>query len=332
VYKRQGLTILFHSCENEINFSGEVTKPMLVINSFITPDSVIKVHLSKSKFFLEDNSTFETVDNANVDVWVNGTKIEKLTSTGNGYYVASFKPQIGDVIKITAEENGLPDISSVTDIAHPTNIISVDTLNHQFEDYPMVQYSSTNNGPYIADTMGFNRIESFGVKVKFNDPATISNYYRLVVKIVYYYNDNSMSMVEAPISYDDLVFGGNNNSNPLEMSSYNYYHEFPDELFNGKEYILNFTLNRNTITYSQEYQDKYQQHQPEVEVKSPVKQELLIELQSISKSYFLYLRSRSANMSAVEFFSEPVQIYSNVTDGIGILGSYSSSFYKIDLK
>ncbi|MFT3753752.1 MAG: DUF4249 domain-containing protein [Paludibacter sp.] len=321
-------TIVFHSCENEINFSGEVTKPMLVINSFITPDSVIKVHVSKSKFFLEDNSTFETIDNANVYVWVNGAKIEKLTSTSNGYYIASFKPQIGDIVKITAANTEFNEVSTSTEIVQPNPIISVDTLNHQFKEYPMVQYSSYNGNPTTIDTIGFNKVESFGLKVKFKDPSTASDYYRLDAKVINYHVDGSITVSDGVINYNDVVFGGNNNSNPLEMTSYNYYHEFSDELFNGKEYNLSFIFNSNTTVYKPEYQDSYH----EINIETPVKQELLIELQSISKSYFLYLRSRSANMSAVEFFSEPVQIYSNVSGGIGILGSYSSSFYKINLK
>ncbi len=321
-------TIVLHSCENEINFSGEVTKPLLVINSFITPDSVIKVHVSKSKFFLEDNTTFETLDNANVNVWVNGTKVEKLTSTGNGYYIASFKPKIGDIVKITAANTEFNEVSTSTEIVQPNPIISVDTLNHQFEELPTINYSSYDGNPPTMDTIGFVKIESFGAKVKFKDTSTAPDYYRLVTKVINYYDDGQISVTDGMINFNDIVFGGNNNSNPLEISSYNYYHEFSDELFNGKEYNLNFIFNRSTYTPKQELPNNYH----DVNVKSPVRQELLIELQSISKSYFLYLRSRSANMSAVEFFSEPVQIHSNVNGGIGILGSYSSSFYKINLK
>lgn len=323
-----GFTILFHSCEKEIEFSGEVTKPMLVINGFLTPDSVIKVHLSKSKFFLKDNTSFEMVNNANVNVWVNGTKVEKLTNTGEGYYMGSFKPQVGDILKITAETSEYPEVSTETEIMSSISIISVDTLNHQFDEYPNVSYSSTNNGPYIADTSGFTKIESFGIKIKFNDPASISNYYRLDAKVINYYDNDSIAIRNAQIDYNDIVFGGNNNSNILEMDGYNYYHEFSDELFNGKEYNLNIKFNSITQVFKPEYQELY--HRKEEKV--PVRQELYIELQSISESYFLYLRSRSTNMSAVEFFSEPVQIYSNVNGGIGILGSYSSSLYKINLK
>ena len=61
----------------------------------------------------------------------------------------------------------MSEVSTVTEIVQPNPIISVDTLNHQFDEYPMVSYSSTNNGPYIADTFGISKIESFVIKVKF---------------------------------------------------------------------------------------------------------------------------------------------------------------------
>jgi hypothetical protein len=322
-----GLTILFHSCEKEIEFSGEVTKPMLVINGFITPDSVIKVHLSKSKFFLQDNTTFETVNNANVNVWVNSTKVEKLTNTGEGYYVASFKPQLGDIIKITAQNSEFLEVSTVTEIVQPIPIIEVDTMNHQFKSYPMLSYYSTGNNPTTIDTMGFSKTESFDAVIKFNDPETIANYYKLEVKILNYYDNDSIVIGYPYISYNDVVFGSNDSSNPLSTSTYSYFHEFSDELFNGKKYNLKFTFNQSTMTYNPKYQGDIKPS-----AKTPIRQELYIELQSLSKSYFQYLRTRSVNMDAIEFFSEPVQIYSNVNGGIGILGSYSSSVYKINLK
>jgi hypothetical protein len=120
------------------------------------------------------------------------------------------------------------------------------------------------------------------------------------------------------------MFFWNNNAGSLDASTYSYNNEFSDELFNGKEYSLKFSFNSSTYIYKDQ---TYNQTS-----KVPIKQELNIELQSISESYFKYLRSQSASASTIEFFSEPVQIYSNVKGGIGILGSYSSSFYKIQLK
>jgi len=54
-------------------------------------------------------------------------------------------------------------------------------------------------------------------------------------------------------------------------------------------------------------------------------------LQSISKSYYLYLQTR-ASIKSNTFFAEPVQVYNNVDGGIGILGSYTSNVRKLTLQ
>lgn len=322
-----GLSILLFACENEIQFSGEITKPMLVVNGFITPDSIIKVHVSKSEFFLSNKTTFENINNATVNVWVNGTKTEKLTSIGQGYYQASFKPQTGDTIKITAENADFSEVYTYTEIIYPNPIIGTDTTNHVFTESPMVQYYSSNHGPMIQDTIGVSKIESFDLKIKFKDPANVANYYKLNLKMLNYYDNDSTAFENVWFNSDDMVFGSNNNNGIFEAGYYSYDHEFSDELFNGKEYNLKLTFNTHIIVYKDKNANPWQKEQ-----KTPIKRELYIEFQSISESYFRYIRTRSASASTIEFFSEPVQIYSNVTGGIGILGSYSNSVYKLPLK
>jgi hypothetical protein len=58
---------------------------------------------------------------------------------------------------------------------------------------------------------------------------------------------------------------------------------------------------------------------------------LVVELQSISESYYQYLKSMTSNGGGDDFFSEPVQVYSNITNGIGILGSYTQSSKVVEL-
>jgi len=322
-----GLSLLLLSCENVIEFPGNITKPLLVVNSFITPDSLIKVHVSKSKFFLVNtNATnYEVVNNATVNVWVNDKKIEKMASIGEGYYQATFKPKVGDIVKVTAENADFSEVSTFTETVKTNPILAADTANHVFEETPMINGSSTNGGPLIIDTIGITKTESFDLKIKFKDPGGIANFYKINLKIKNFYDNDSTAFDYVNINSNDLVFGNNNNMGPLEVANYSYDHEFSDELFNGKEYDLKLTFSTNTTIYNAGHYDIYK-------TKSPIKRELYIELQSISESYFKYIRSCSASSNTIEFFSEPVQIYSNVKGGIGIMGSYSSSYYKIQLK
>lgn len=44
------LTGCFLSCKKDIKFEGTVSEPLLVLNGILTPDSVVSVHLSRSRF------------------------------------------------------------------------------------------------------------------------------------------------------------------------------------------------------------------------------------------------------------------------------------------
>ena len=72
----------------------------MVINSILNPDSTVKVHITKSKFFLEKDGPFDPITNATVQLYANDKLIEALNSIGNGYYAGTYKPLQGDIIKI----------------------------------------------------------------------------------------------------------------------------------------------------------------------------------------------------------------------------------------
>ena len=59
------------SCEKDVEFKEEITNPLVVVNSFITPDSIIAANVSLSRFFLSDTTAFRNINNAEVNLWVN---------------------------------------------------------------------------------------------------------------------------------------------------------------------------------------------------------------------------------------------------------------------
>lgn len=60
--------------------------------------------------------------------------------------------------------------------------------------------------------------------------------------------------------------------------------------------------------------------------------QLIVNLQSISKEMYLYFKTKESAEDVFEtFFTEPVQIYSNVENGTGVLGAYTSHEIIIDL-
>lgn len=318
--------LLVVSCESEIEFSGYETQPLLVVNSFITPDSTIKVNVTKSKFFLEENYTYDFINNAEVYIWVNGIQKEKLTFEGKGNYTAKYKPMPGDDIKITAStpQFSLVEGSVTLPMAVPIN--SLDTTVKKLESTPMLDYIFDQGKQHI-DTIGMYLNNQLNFKLNFTDPAG-ENFYRLVIKQRKYFADSSYIDMPFYFNSNDLVFGTTDEGSIFNESNFNYYFEFSDEIFNGKNYGLTFYTNYTLYEY---FEPRFP---PKVDKPGfePVENaELLIDLQSISKSYYFYIKTLKANSSVGEFFSEPVQIHSNVKGGIGVIGGYTQSVYKMKI-
>jgi Domain of unknown function (DUF4249) len=323
--------LIFVSCERDVLFNGEITKPNVIVNSFISPDSVISAHVSVSRFFLKDSIDFRDVNNAEVNLWVNGILKEKLISDTLGIYTGKYKPALSDNIKLTVDVPQMTQVSGTTTFSEAPIILSVDT---------QIVYNSNQylSFPGSNDTLGIQYRYKVNYKLKFKDNGSQKNYYRLLVGKVSYtgdWNENTNKIdtvvnnnlpVYSNFDFTDVVSGNTQNpltadgSSPLSelMSNQNNeYHVFSDDMFNGKTYTLQFSTNQVTQRYFSMADIRYS-------YANTLKNKVYVSLQSISKEYYQYLISRSASKTT-NYFSEPVQVYSNITGGTGILGSYTTS-------
>jgi hypothetical protein len=311
------LMLIFSSCQKVIEFNGKITEPLLVINSLVTPDSVVKAQLTESRFFLSNQTTFNTVDNATITLMVNGIPKENLSLTDSGIYVGNYHPVVGDSISLLVKAQGKTDLSCGTTVVPAPTIVSIDTTSvYTGISAPII---NINKMTQKIDTIGYSRSRTLKIVLHFTDVPDIQNYYRLVVitKTSSIYG----SYDDYYFSFDDIVSGNTNQNSvgpPTSLTS-NKYNVFSDDLFNGKTYPLSFSISDNIDSYS--FGNS---------LFSPQK-EVIVKLQSISKSYYLYLQTRASTKNN-NFFSEPVQVYSNVTGGIGILGSYTESIRVIKLE
>ena len=321
-------TIIFFSCEKDIEFSGDNIKTKLVLNGLLTSDSVVKINLTESRFFLDNDNFYKDINNATIELWNNGSKIENLSNIGEGYYIGNYIPKTGDNIKIIASCEGFDQIECSTKIVMPTPIISVDTMNYREERLYSYYYSVDGN--YGIDSSSYYMVTNFDMFITFKDPKNISNYYNINIYQKYYLSNGENVFLPVKYNSDDLVFRKGNEMDFFEDNDYLRSTLFNDELLDGKEYKLKIkTNNFDGISVGKNPYD------PDYETTELVGMEILVELQSLSYEYYMYLKTRDAdsNMNDLfEYFAEPVQIYSNVKGGIGILGSRSNSVLIIPLK
>lgn len=323
------IALLAVGCEKTIEFKGEITAPMLVVNSIIAPDSTIEVEVTASRFFLDNDMGPKYIENAALRLIVNDKDRGKLVKSPLiGTYETDYKVSAGDEVRIEVSASGYESVCGKTKIPVQPIILSVDTAITYTKkyDYYGLGYGSTVQ----YDTLGEFKSQDIRFSMKFKDNGKERNYYRLIVKKRIYLDKNEPQgglifdgeyIEDYLINFDDIVFKDQNQMGGIAEEgddSYSYnYSMFSDELINGKEYELKFTDN-NVLNYVS-YQDNINRPNPEKVV-------YLIYLQEVSSDYYLYIKSMvAASKIDGNPFVEPVQVFSNIENGIGILGSYSSS-------
>lgn len=293
------VAVLMMACEKEIKFNRSKAEPLITLNGVVMADSVISIHLSKTRFFLESTADMSDIENAEV-VLTSGAQTENMKHMGNGVYTAVYIPQVGDNVKISASAPQLSTVSSsATLLAHP-NVGDIVVEAGKFE--PSGQEEEAPDG-WLPP--GYKNVK---VKIPLNDVREEQNYYRLIVRRTEVLG-NTYSREMYLTDFDDPVFKMETPEEVMGMTEYtNRYAIFSDVRFNGTTYSLTFT---DKVWHSGGFQ-------------FPERLVYEISVQHLSHDYFMYLRTRNAYLdsdSEGNLFMEPIQIYSNIEKGTGILGS-----------
>ncbi len=314
---------IFTSCEKEIDFDRETSESQLVLNSFITPDSTIAANISESQFFLNNDYLFKAVENAEVSIYCNGILKETMQHSLNGKYISATKPEVGDIVKLVVKVPEKDEITGETTIYPKANVVKLDSIVIWTGAKPIIETVNTvDNGLPKTETIvvGKYRFRTIRYILTFEDAANMKNYYRLVVSQTSTFNGKKK--VNYDYTLDDIVSGNTKDllpGIPAINESKNQFHVFTDELINGKTYPLSFTIRDTASIYLPEYQ------------RPLPKKTVEIDLQSVCNNFYLFLKTRSDQQTANQLFSEPIQIFNNVTGGIGLVGSYTSNVLKVNL-
>lgn len=307
------------SCETEIPFNGKETKPQLTVNCLACTDSIIKVKVTASRFFLSNETEFKIITNATVLLYVNGTFKENMISVGEGTYQSNYAPSEGDIVRIEVSATGYDAIWTEETFPSAVGSFQIDTTQTNKDTIPLLRggyYYGYSDLP--LDTVGISYNSNIRFNVTFSDPSEQTNYYRLVVH--YLSKNGEYNMENTYLSgFDDIVFGTkkNNLDGLFTESSNDPYNIFSDELIDGKTHTISFKYDFNVNEYT-----------IPIDPNALDSRSITIDLQSISKSYYLYLKSLNALSSSAPFLSEQVQIYTNVNNGLGIYGTHTNQLRK----
>ncbi len=318
------IVLLSMSCEKIIDFKKENIEPKIVLYSVIFPDSLITIRLGSSSPVFDPGYTVPELNSAQVKLFIDDAYIESLQYLGNtskseyngDYSFEEFRSfttaEPGRRYRIEVSATGYKTISSECVLPDPVEILNIDTA---------YSYRSYSN-PYDASIYNFFVIIC---RLTFKDPPDTDNYYRLFAsyQIGNYGHDKTLPFsLEYPVvvekrtmwmlaSEDPLINTGQEGSgNFFEEEISNEYSIFMDELIAGKEYTLSFSLPEMSSFQLDTAYHEFIHYK--------------IELQSITEELYLHLKSASTHkVKEGNFFSEPVLVYSNVRNGLGILGGSS---------
>jgi hypothetical protein len=204
----------------------------------------------------------------------------------------------GDSVRIAVRQAGYAEASAEVVVPRQTPLISVDTIRYTepfFSNYPMMRCL---------------------IRFKDLEPGR-KNYYRLIVEHEVTGADGKRELVTDDFQYsqDPALSEGFKDVNDEMFGTIkdNVYGIFTDDLFDGKEYTLNISFSPQ---FSTTYDVRY-----------------TFTLASLSPSAYLYYKSRIFNNDGGgdNYFTEPSAIYTNVTNGLGIVGAYQTSTLSIDM-
>lgn len=281
----------FISCETVVNIDIPLEKPKLVVNSLFTPDSVWQVQISLNRHILTDLPFFPAVEDAKVGVYdYNDQLISTLEHIGGGVYRADTSPSPESSYTLKVETVTDPNTFAISQIPVVVPITSVEVV------------SDTSNFPFMN--------EEIVMKVNFSDP-TEKNYYLLKVLHEGYYIDNRTK--------DTVNYRSEMNFTPVDPAYENDYDSrtgmlFNDNLFNGKDYRFLMKINPSILMHGNQYNAWH----------------VDFILFSVSEAYYQYFTSKNLqDYTRGDPFAQPVQVFTNVENGLGIFAGYSASVFKL---
>ena len=280
------LVLVIQSCETVVDLKTPEHKQLLVPNCFFNTDSFMVVQLSTSKGSLDNNQKSNTVNAATVQVFENGQIKEILQQIGDGIYKANtFKPKAGKTYHLKINAGNYDEVDAANTIPIPIPI-----NNFSFKDSAFIE--SGGGGGYMAQ-----------LTLNISDPANEQNYYAIQV-----FTYDTMFLNFPPGPGDTLIIARKIYAYSEDPNtSYSSYAEvmMNDEIINGQNYSFKINFSSYEIM-------------PNSKINAV--------LQSVSKEFFLYattLTNQQNNQGNP--FSEPVRVYSNINNGLGIFAGFSES-------
>lgn len=287
------LIFALQGCQKEIEYSGPGNDSVMVLNGVVENDSIFRIRLERSVFFLSNEP--ETDKHITSGATVNVTNLSTNQtytlnqSTSGNVYDFPFTVAPNTKFKINVSHPSYPTIESEMTTTTKVDIVSVDTASIIIDQQPYLK-----------------------TRLTWNDPTDSDNYYMIRMKSTYTSTNESYEYPLYLLSNDVSV--DNSENTDIDGSIYPVSDlMFNDDKFNGQTKTLEFIT-----SFYPHYSDPA----------NPSTVSYDIYLITMNKETYQYYVSMKKNIY-MDFFSEPVKVYSNILNGFGIFGTLNYSKYSL---
>ena len=350
---------LLPSCIETLDIDTKDVKPKIVLNGIIEADSAITVRISKTYPFTNDyyenywyrqqTGKSEKVPNFLPDavptVYINDVlqgemhfqKNDTSFSSNGSVFHSEVRPKVGDNVRIEVSAQGFETVWAETVIPQPIQIHQVDTNTFITKN----KYGYRDSYVIPDDAKSLNM--ALGINIE-NPNKEKDGFYSIEIYqewMIYYYTYWSDDNHRVYKTVSDSVYGKRNlniNTSREPIFSENTEDEvlsfFLEDgnardrmFFTGKQFVnKQYKLNLSVWGYY-----FHQQYSSGYETKPVFHDEPLI-IHILSMSPEMY-RANYENHSEMDYymqlFSEPEVTFTNVHNGVGVLGSCSSTKKKV---
>jgi hypothetical protein len=288
--------ILAKSCETTEKIDEFPLRPSkLVLNCFFTADSTWEFQVSNSLSVL-DNAQIELIDSASILLFQDGYPIDTLDRPEDDGIYRSHKvlPGMNASYSVTATAPGF-DV-----VLHAEDHVPVSVPIRRIRG-TIIDSSFYHGYDYYTDSPKIRGHIEGTIELEIQDPPGVDNYYHLAVYFmeerlrdyedtIYYLDRRRVNFTVQDAAAEETAFG----SGAL----------FSDQFFDGQEHTVKIIYHASGIKNNMKV--------------------FYAELTSLTESAYLYKRSIEDYQAASgDPFSEPVLVYGNIENGLGIFSGYN---------
>ena len=285
------IVLISNGCEKELFYDLEKKGGTITLFSFIQPDSVLKISISKSVSIVDARS-YSFVEDTRFIIYENNVLYRNQVYPDNSLVSAwpATNFTAHDTIKILLLQNNEEVASATTIIPEKVEINHIDSIR--------TSRAGSNGSPQ----------EVMRLTLSFTDIPLENNYYQLMI-IAESDSVDGINYVKNReiISFDknDKIFN-NPDQGTSSIGTIDFQGLFTDYEVDGDNIDIHVEL---PVDYFNESEVLENQH-------------IIVLLYHLSKDYYLYMHSRiiADSYDGVPIF-DPVKIHTNVSGGHGVFGS-----------